>query len=277
MDIQDLQLFITVVRLGSISAAARQTSLSQPSASRRIRHLERELGVELLDRSRAVATPTREGLEFLQFAERVIQQYEALQRHFSTTSPPFHMSLNIAASTTPGEYWLPTILPPFQADNPHIQISLCVMPSAAVETCVVERRCDLGFIGRPPNHSHLRHWVVAEDEIVLAVSSSHAFAGREKVSLGELNGQPFVCRSSGSATHEVIVAKLAELGFHLSRQRLALEVTSVPAQLNAIAAGQGIGFVSRMALAGPGQSRVVPVPIAEVKLKRKLYMIQDPE
>jgi DNA-binding transcriptional LysR family regulator len=149
LEIEDLRLFLAAVRMGSISAAARSAARSQPAVSRRIRNLERELGVELLDRSKSVVTPTSQGWEFLRFATNVIMQYEALQGKLAAATP-FTAHLGIAASTTPGEYWLPNVLPEFQANNPGIQLALSVMDSAAVEECAAERRCDLGFIGRSP-------------------------------------------------------------------------------------------------------------------------------
>lgn len=276
LEIEDLRLFLIAVRMGSISAAARHVSLSQPAVSRRIRNLEHELGTQLLDRSRVAATPTSQGLEFMHFADQVMQQYEALRLKLTSVTA-FEQKLSIAASTTPGEFWLPIVLPQFQSDNPEIQLSLSVLDSTAVEASVTEQRCDLGFIGRPPHHQHLHRWVVAEDEIVLAVPTSHVFAGRDRVQVSELNGQSFVYRRAGSATRDIIDATLTEIGFHLSQQRTVLEVTSVQAQLNAIAAGHGIGFVSQMALASLQQERVVRVFLAGAKLKRNLYMIQNPQ
>src|SRR5690606_38192703 len=79
LDMDDLRIFIETARHGNFSKAARAMSLSQPAVSRRIRRMEDELAVQLLDRSGSVVSPTRHGLEFLRFAEKVLKNFDALQ------------------------------------------------------------------------------------------------------------------------------------------------------------------------------------------------------
>lgn len=77
MKIEDLKIIIAVVRCGSISKAARNLYLSQPSLSQTIRKIEKELNVQLFIRENGkVATLTNAGEEFLKMAESIVPEYE---------------------------------------------------------------------------------------------------------------------------------------------------------------------------------------------------------
>ena len=78
MNISFLGTFLEVVRLGSITEAARALGLSQPGVSLQIQRLEREVALQLLDRSERGISLTRAGQRFQRFAERVIDEQRQL-------------------------------------------------------------------------------------------------------------------------------------------------------------------------------------------------------
>ena len=272
MDFEELRTFVKTVRSGSFSQAARALSLSQPAVSRRIHKLERELGVKLLERDGGLFTPTRKGLEFLRFAEEVLAQYDALRRGMVEGELQGH--LQIGASTTPGEFLLPGLLSRFLKRYPQVEAALHVMDSAAVEHCVTEGHCDVGFIGRRPRPGVLTSMPVCDDEIVLAAPVSHPFAGKAEVDLDELRGAVVVQRRHGSGTRATVEESLAERGLLMPPHKAIFEVTSVHSQLAAIRAGHGVGFVSRLAMTGAGDG-IVTLRIAGHSMRRTIYMIYD--
>ena len=77
MDIDDLKLFMRIARLGSISAAARDLSLTPAGASARLAAFEKRLGARLLHRTTRQATLTVDGLAFLPHAEHVLDAADA--------------------------------------------------------------------------------------------------------------------------------------------------------------------------------------------------------
>src|ERR1700752_1155170 len=72
MDPRRLQTFVKVAELGSFSRAAEALFLTQPTVSEHVRALESELGVQLLDRLRRGARPTRAGTLLLGYAQRML-------------------------------------------------------------------------------------------------------------------------------------------------------------------------------------------------------------
>lgn len=275
MDLEDLKTYVEIVKQGGISAAARRLSVSQPAVSRRIRKMEDELGVSLLHRTPGMFAPTRAGLELLQFAQQVLSDYESLKRSFRQARS-IKGILNISASTTPGEHIVPDLLADFFHLYPEVSASVHVMDSAVVEDCVESGHCEVGFLGRPPRPGILAYLPVGQDEIVLAVPATHRFAREKTIRLEQLHGENMVTRQESSGTHRSVIEILQSHGLALPPHNVVARVNTVATQLSAIGAGQGIGFVSRLALDAAPKATIAMVRLREVVLTRQLYMVYDP-
>lgn len=82
MTLQQLRYVITVVEHGSISEGAKKLYISQPSLSNAIKELEKELGIEIFNRSPRGITLSSEGRDFLGYARQVVEQAELLEDHY---------------------------------------------------------------------------------------------------------------------------------------------------------------------------------------------------
>ena len=83
MNLSQMRMFLEVVRHGSLSEAARQHQLTQPAVTRKMQRLEKELGTELFERGEGHQIKlTSRGRDFLNFAEKVLQDYSHLQEHW---------------------------------------------------------------------------------------------------------------------------------------------------------------------------------------------------
>lgn len=272
MDLEELRTFLAAVRHGNLSQAARELSVSQPGISRRIHKLERELGAKLLKRAHGTLTPTREGLHFLRFARRVLDEYGSLLAALQEEGQ-VRGKLRIAASTTPGEHLLPDLLARFLRIYPEVKASLHVMDSASVEEGVAGERFDVGFSGRPASSPRLAQLVAGEDEIVVAAPKTHPLAGMGEVPLERLKREAFVVRHEGSGTRLSVERLLERQGVAFPALRGIMEVSSVHSQIEAIAAGHGLGFVSRYAIRAHAPGSVAVLRIAGLELRRSLYML----
>jgi DNA-binding transcriptional LysR family regulator len=272
MDSDDLRTFVELVRRGSFSAAASALRLSQSSVSRRVRRLEGELGVALFERTRPVVTPTRQGLAVLRLATRTLAEWGSLVPALQDPQP-LAGTLHIAASTTPGEYLLPSLLAEFTRLHPDLRLDLPVMNSDTVEACVRARHCDIGFLGRLPRSPQLAAREVCEDEVVLAVPSAHRLAGRGRVDVDELAGEAFIVREPGSGTWAAVERALRARGRELPAHREVARVASAHAVLQAVRVGHGIGFVS--SLAARGERQVATVRLADLPMVRPITLIYD--
>jgi DNA-binding transcriptional LysR family regulator len=279
VNLEHLQTLVSIVEQGSLSGAARARRISQPAVTKQVQRMEAEFGLPLMVRGpqREVAlTPAGERL--LAFARETLASYGTLERDLATLREVQRGVLHLAASTIPGEYVLPRLLAAFQVEYPQIEVRMIISDTADVATRLLAKEADLGVIGSTLDRPGLSLEPLVNDQIVLAVPPDHPFAGRKKVAVAELLGQPLILREEGSGTRRSVEAALATAGLSLPRGHVKLTLGSTQAVLQAVAQGLGVGFVSERA-AGQALADVhlTCVELEDVELKRVLYFAYLPE
>lgn len=131
-DLGALELLLAVARHGSLGRAARDVGVTQPAASSRIRSMERQLGVALLDRSPRGSRLTDAGALVTDWARRIIEAAEAFDAGAQALRDRRDSRLRVAASMTIAEYLLPGWLIALRAERPDTAVSLLAGNSAAV-------------------------------------------------------------------------------------------------------------------------------------------------
>lgn len=132
--------FVRAVELGSLSAAARELATTQPTVSKLVAWLEREVGARLLERSSQRVLPTEEGSRFLVHAKRLLEDYEeALAEVASGVREPRGL-VRISAPVALGELRLSGLVLEMLAMLPQLQVEL-LLEDRFVDP--VEERMDL--------------------------------------------------------------------------------------------------------------------------------------
>src|SRR4051812_16344258 len=185
-DLLTLDLFSSVIQLGSLSRAAALHRMSQPSASERMRKLERVLGVPLLERTPSGSKPTPQGTLVAEWVTSVLTSAEGLLRCSQALTRPPSPSLRIAASYTIAEYLAPSWLLDLQRMHPDAEVHLEVTNSAHVVERLVCKEVDIGFIETSTIPEVLVGTVVARDELVVVTRPDHALAQRAGVTVSML-------------------------------------------------------------------------------------------
>jgi DNA-binding transcriptional LysR family regulator len=120
----DLGLFLRVLDLGSISAAARSLDISVAVASQRLKRLERQLGVRLLHRTTRRLHATPEGAALAERGRVLVEDLEALTHELRQTRTDASGTLRMTASASFGRQYLSPLLPEFLARYPNVRISV---------------------------------------------------------------------------------------------------------------------------------------------------------
>jgi DNA-binding transcriptional LysR family regulator len=279
MNLEHLRTLATIAEQGSLSAAARAMRISQPAVTKQVQRMEAEMGLALLVRGpKRQAELTPAGEQVLAFARETLARFEALEGGLAALREVGRGVLTLAASTIPGEYLLPGMLAAFRACYPQVEIHMTISDTADVATRVLADEADLGVIGSTVQRPGLRLERLASDEIVLAVPPSHPFAGREKVAVEEMRGQPLILREEGSGTQRSVEAALAAAGASLPQENVVLTLGSTQAILQAVEQGVGSGFVSaRAAAQAMAAGLLACVRLAGVDLSRSLYLAYLPQ
>ena len=274
MNLDYLSTLISIIEHGSLSAAARDKRISQPAVTKQLQRIESEFGLSLLVRGpkhQVELTPA--GQKVVAFARETLARFEELERELATLKDVGAGMLSLAASTIPGEYLLPGLLAAFRKKYPQIRVEMTIVDTADVAARLAEDRADVGVIGSAIRRPGLHLERLLDDEIVLAVPLGHVFAGRERVEVEELRGQPLILREEGSGTRQSVEAALRASGLHLPQESLSLTLGSTQSVMRAVEDGLGLGFVSARASA-PAKARgqLDCVGLAGVDLSRHLYL-----
>jgi DNA-binding transcriptional LysR family regulator len=279
MNLQHLRTLLTIVEQGSLSAAARAMDISQPAVTKQVQRLEQELEAALLVRGpQQQVTLTPAGEQVVTFARETLARFEELQERLALLRTVAHGNLALAASTIPGEYLLPGLLAAFREQYPQTQVEVIITDTAEVARRLVADEADVGFVGAVVDRPGLRLERLVADEVVLVVPPQHPFAGRTRVAVEELSGQPLVMREEGSGTRRSVEGALASAGQTLAKKNVVLTLGSTQAVLRAVEQGLGLGFVSaRAAAQAQADGHLACVRLDGVDLRRNLYLVYLPQ
>ncbi|MGW6461426.1 LysR family transcriptional regulator [Streptomyces sp. NPDC055078] len=271
-DLGALELLLAVARHGSLGRAARELGISQPAASSRVRSMERQLGMALVDRSPRGSRLTEAGALVTDWARRVIEAAEAFDAGAQALRGRRDSRLRVAASMTIAEYLLPGWLIALRALLPGTAVSLFAGNSAAVAERLLSGDADLGFVEGLAVPDGLDGTVVGHDRLVVVVAPGHPWARRRApLTASELAGAPLILRERGSGTRQVLDSALSEYG---GLAEPLLELASTTAVKAAVVSGAGPAVLSELAVTEElAARRLTEVRLPALDLRRALRAV----
>lgn len=244
MNISQLRAFVEVVERGSFSEAARAMGVSQPAVTMQIQGLESDLGVTLLERRYRRVDLTEAGRALLPTARTVMAELDEARTEIERLSDTVSGHLELAVSTTPGQYILPRLLGSFLRAYPDVTLSLRVYDTVEVISRVESGEAHLGMTGARVSQAKVAYEEMGVDTLIVICPPDSAVAGRSHVQLAELAEQPFIMRESGSGTRMVFEAALRGGGIDPADLHVVMELGTSEAIVNAVEGGMGVGVVS---------------------------------
>ncbi|MEV0697833.1 LysR family transcriptional regulator [Saccharopolyspora sp. NPDC050389] len=272
-DPESLRLLVLVGELGSIGAAAAELRVSQPSASKRLGRLERQLALPLVERTRQGCTLTPAGTMVCDWAKQVLAHVDGLMNGVRALRAQHEAKLRVAASMTVAEYLAPRWISRLRATLPDVHLELDVANSLAVAEAVRHGHADLGFIETPVPPEGVSVRFVTRDRMVVVAPPEHPWARlRRPLTATELAATPLIVREHGSGTRETLHRALTEVGAEPVTP--LLELRSTTAVRNSVVAGAGPAVLSVLAVATDlVEQRLVDVPVTALDLHRPLHAV----
>jgi DNA-binding transcriptional LysR family regulator len=272
--LRQLQIFRAIALQGSTTAAAASVPLSQSAASAALKELERSLGARVFDRVGKRLVLNDSGRALLPMALAVLDGAYSLEAAFASGSEALPVDLHLYASTTIGNYILPSLLARFQGAVPGTRLELQIGNTLDVVTAVRDFATDLGFIEGP---CHTKDIIVSpwlEDELVIVAAPSHNLAkasAQRRLTVKQLSQAQWLLREPGSGTRETVERALLP---HLLNIPLSMTLGSSEAIKNAAAEGLGISCLSRSVVRNLlAAKRLCVLSTALPKLTRTFLMI----
>jgi DNA-binding transcriptional LysR family regulator len=275
ISLRQLEIFIAICKSGSTTAAAELVSLSQSATSASLNELESLLNVELFDRIGKKLVLNENGRQILPQAMQAMDIGHSIQDQFNLNGQHKKSTLHIGASTTIGNYVLPSLLSQYSQEAailPKIEIANTSNISAAVANFEV----DFGLIEGPCHESDLMVEKWLEDELIIVSSKQHPLALKNlksKITNKDLSKAEWLLRESRSGTREAVEQLLKN---HLDMLDSAGEFSNSEAIKHGAAEGLGIACLSRAVVADLIElGKLVELTTTLPPLTRNLYIIQN--
>jgi DNA-binding transcriptional LysR family regulator len=278
MNLNYFKTFTVVVNTGRFSEAAKVLKLTQPAISFQIQALEKQYGETLLERSGGQLGLTPAGEIFLEYARRIVDLNDELERRIERIREDVSGHLSLEASTIPGEYVLPKVIGRFISEYPAVDVSLSISDTTEVIDHILDRKIDIGFTGALPasKAKRLKFTEFIKDELVIVTPPTYPQAARKQVKIREIMSQPWVLRESGSGTRKTFATALKKAGLSERDLTHKMELASNQAILAAVEAGLGISVISRWAAQSAAKAGAVGMlRISDMDLTRNLYLVYD--
>jgi len=183
-----LRLFCDVAGQRSFSAAAVKHDITQSAASQRIGHLEKELGVTLIDRSVRPLSLTPAGEIFYAETKELLQRYDRLTQRLSQLDSDIKGDVVVDAIYSAGIDLLNHLKESFEESRPRVTVKIDYKRPEEVYDAVQHQRCDLGILSYPQRWRDVEVIPLRDERMCVACAPGHPLAGRASVNASQLNG-----------------------------------------------------------------------------------------
>lgn len=287
MELTALRQFVEVCRQGHVTRAARTLGVTQSALSAMLRKLEGELGTTLMHRTPKGVAPTDAGAAFLRHAEEALRSAETGVRAVREIIGLEHGSLRVGGGATAVSYILPPIISRFRDRHPGVTFYVRQGGSSAVAAAVASGELDVGVVTLPLSKAEGGELIatpLVDDELRLIQPGGKGSGTPKSAGKGagntkscpvrgkefrwrDLEGVPVIAFEAGSAVRAVIDDAARAAGVRLN---VVMELRSIEGIKGMVAAGVGVGFVSRFALR-PGEGAACK----SGRLTRKLALVRS--
>lgn len=191
MDLKDLRCIVTVAETRNITHAAEKLYMTQPALSRTISNLERELELQLFDRSARPIALTQAGEVFFERAQRMIKLNDSLEDDMKRIKNGYHLHLRIEYGMAGQVPALTTILSRFKKRFPDATVDVQRQYNSLALQDLLDGRCDISILNLPdfPENQGLEMRVIRREGIYAFVPETHPFYNRDVLSIRDLQGQ----------------------------------------------------------------------------------------
>jgi DNA-binding transcriptional LysR family regulator len=276
MTLEQLRIFIAVAEQQHVTRAAAQLNLTQSATSSAIAALEARYGIKLFDRVGRGIVLTQTGRDFLGEARAVVARAKAAAQVLDDLAGLKRGSLNLAASQTVANYWLPQRIETFRKACPGIDLHVTSGNTEEVAEVVHRGAADLGFVEGEVDDPSLSVRRLEGDTLAVVIGPNHPWSGKTCIPPKLLTGTGWVLREPGSGTRSMFEAALKKFGVKLSDLDIRLELPSNEALRVAVEYGDCATAISDLVVAqslAAGTLRRVDIDLP----KRPFFMLRHKE
>lgn len=268
-----LQVYVAVVRTGSISQAAGQLHLTQPTVSLQIKRLTEAVGELLLEVRDGQYQPTFVGKELYHAALDALSRFDDFNSFLSDAARGAKGHFGIGVVTT-AKYILPRLLSPYAKHYPAVDVTLSIGNRGSVLQRFQNQLDDLYLFSHPPTGDHVVSGRFLRNPLVLIAPSDHWAVQKTQIEFSELVNERFLMREPGSATRMVFDTFLREQNLQLQK---TLQIESNEVIRMSVETGLGLAVLSEHTLAqtlSQSNAKVALINVRDFPLHSHWYLVR---
>ncbi|WP_112323746.1 LysR substrate-binding domain-containing protein [Oceanibium sediminis] len=244
MNIRQIEVFKAIMECGSITRAAENLNIAQPSVSKHLKLLEYGLDMKLFVRTGNKLLPTAEGQALFDQVERVYTGLGFLEKFATDLRNSQHGEVSLAAMPLMAQKWLPEHLADFMQHHRKVSFSLPVRSSSWIWSAVAARRVHVG-IGLTPRDAvaGLKLIPLMKLPVVCLMPDNHPLAHHEVVSAGQMRKTQMVSLRNFDQERLNIEMVMDEVSPHGTR---TIETLSSNVACELVRHGVGVGLVDAL-------------------------------
>jgi DNA-binding transcriptional LysR family regulator len=283
VDSDQLRAFVALAREKRFTEAAKRLATSQPTLSRRVQHLERELGARLVVRGPGGVVLTGAGARFLPQAENALASIDAGVIALDELASEPSGRVAIGAQHTVGAYVLPAVLAAFHERHAAVRLRIIEALPTELEERLAAGEIDLALLNLPVRRLDLTAQKLWQEDYVLAVPPQHRLASaRRPIALVEAAEEALVVIPNVPAT-AALEAACAERG---KQPRIVIEVENLETARRMVERGVGVALLPRIVAQSHAEHphsdadrkrRFVAVEIGRGSFKRQVALVHRGE
>jgi len=271
INLHQLATFQAVAKHCSYARAAKELHFSQPAVSAQIRQLEESMGVKLFDKIGRKTHLTQAGEMLYLYTQKIAALIDETLETMEALRSPHYGRLSVGADTTVGTYVIPSLLGKFRHLYPNVEITLDVVNRVYLLDSLINNRIDMVIMGKIPDEPPVFTAPFAPNELVLIAHPTHRLAGCVKVPFAELAREHFLLREMGSGTRSALEDAFRNADLPLI---VSMQVGNNSAIKQGVAAGLGIGLISRVAIDCELETKsLVMLDVEGFPIMRQWYLI----
>jgi DNA-binding transcriptional LysR family regulator len=267
--LRQLEVFLAVARVGSVSGAGEVLAMSQSAVSGALGDLERQFELKLFDRIGKRLRLSELGQSVRAQAEGVFDQASELEAAFEGRSAVGR--LRIGATLTIGNHLVAPLMARFMREHGGAELTLAVANTEEIARQVANFEIDVGLVEGEIQHPDLEVTRWRDDELVVFCAPDHRYAKKRALTDADLRAAKWIVRERGSGTRQTFDRAMHGL---LGELDIVLALEHTEAIRGAVAAGLGLGCVSRIALQEAFDHRsLAPCRVPHRDLRRAFYLL----
>jgi len=266
--------FLTTSKTRSFSKAAKKLGITQGTVSNHISALEKYFDTQLFIRTPEGVELTPEGEILFESAKKILELIESTRQRIKSLHEYPEGNIKIAASTTPGEHILPSIIMDYKREYRDVDFHIEITDSKRCFELLERGSVDMVAVGYLYSKDY-DHLIIGKDRLVLIVPPNHKLAKKGIATLADIMKEDYIDREEGSGTREILIKALNEKGYSMMDLNVVMRLGSNSSIITAVSEGNGVSIISEIPAKKAAEAGLVKiVPVKDLDLTRYLYLVK---